>query len=125
LAEGLQSTEPARRSDAALFLYRCGLTPELPTSLLLDLLAQENGWTRVMAAKALWDRQQHEEAIPTLIAMVEDNELNSWVRTQSARVLGQIGEPAKAAAPALRKAAQSKDQRLATAAIAALKEVEQ
>jgi hypothetical protein len=125
LIEGLQADNPTRRGDAALFLYRCGLAGELKTALLVDLLKDKERWVRMTAAKALWDRQRHEAAIPTLVALLQDTGMSGWVRRQTARVLGEIGPEAKAAAPALREALKSKDTELRAAAAEALKRVEE
>jgi hypothetical protein len=124
LIEGLGSGNPTRRSAAALFLYRCGLAEEAKTSLGVDLLKDDKGWVRLMAAKALWDRQRHEAAIPTLVALLQDAKQYGWVRRGAARVLGEIGPAAQAAIPALREALNSEDTESGTTAAEALKRIE-
>ena len=126
LTEGLQSKDSGRRSGAARFAYQCSLGGELKTALLVEFLKDDQGWVRLMAAEALWNRQQHEAAIPMLVALLQEKGeyLRRIVAWQSARVLGEIGPEAQAAAPALREAQNSDDQELRAEAVEALKKVE-
>jgi hypothetical protein len=124
LTEGLRSSNPARRDAAALCLYRCGLADALQMPLLVDLLKDKRGWVRMMAAKALWGRNRHQAAVPTLVALLQDAGQDAWVRRQTAQVLGGIGPAAKAAVPALRDALKSKDKQLRAVSAAALKKIE-
>jgi predicted Ser/Thr protein kinase len=124
LTAGLQSNTPARREGAAWSLYRSGLADAIPMPTLVELQKDKRGLVRMTAAKALWGRNKHREAIPTLVALLQDAGQDIWVRRQTARVLGTIGPAAKAAIPALREALKAKDKQLQAAAAAALKTID-
>lgn len=125
LTEGLRSNDRGRRWGAAMFVYRCGLGGELKTALLVEFLKDDEMWVRLMAADALWDRQRHEAAIPTLAALLQETgEFGPRIAWQSARVLGEIGPEAQAAAPALREALECEDEMLRKTAAEALQKVE-
>jgi hypothetical protein len=78
-----------------------------------------------MAAKALWDRERHQEAIPTLAALLQNPKQDVLVLREAIRVLGAIGPDARGAARALREVLTSTtNPALRQAAEAALKKIE-
>src|SRR5262249_41774157 len=97
LTEGLQSNTLSRRAEAAICLYRCGLADTLKTPLLVNLLKDERGWVRLMAAKALWERQRDKAAIPTLLALLQKPGQEDWIRRRATQVLNQMGPEGQAA----------------------------
>jgi hypothetical protein len=124
LNEAVRSGNLARRGPASLVLYRCGLAGELATPVLTESLKDERGWVRLMAARALWERERDPTAIPTLVALMQDPGQDFWVLQHTARALGDIGPEARAAIPSLRQAVSSRDGGLRQAAADALKKLE-
>ena len=128
LARALGEDE-RRRSHAGFALYRYDFATELPRELLLEELGKGDGWPCLMAAKALWETERHEQVIPALLDLLNRRQPSfphqcRIVHEQVARLLGQIGPEARAAVPALREALNSDNERLTRAASESLKMIE-
>jgi HEAT repeat protein len=109
LIEVCKDASPSNRCTAAMVLADFGPAAKDAVPALLELLKDSDPYIPSYAAFALWKVAQHERAIPALIEHGPASEF-----------LGQIGPDAKAAAPALTKAALDKDPFRAAQAIEAL-----
>ena len=64
-----------------------------------------------------------ESAVPVLIEMLKDEQTGTLTQTSAAELLGQIGPPAEAALPILKKKAKSQDEGLRRTAEWALRRI--
>jgi len=103
--ELLKNSDLSVRLQAAIALADLAPAYRPALSALKELLRDPNPYARYGAAKALW-ALNHDvgEVVPTLIGIVDDNIHMRW----AIDLLGEIGPPAKAAVPVLKKAVWSK-----------------
>jgi HEAT repeat protein len=106
--------DPAHRAGAARTLGRIGVEAKEAVPVLLKLLDEENGATRIDRTEgpltqyrealtyALWQINKHPAYIPALIEGLKDK--NPSMRVYYITALGGIGPEAKAAVPALAEA---------------------
>jgi N-sulfoglucosamine sulfohydrolase len=107
LVELLKDTDPAARYWAAVGLGALGKEGRPSAEALRAALADASPTVRVAAADALYRIEEHEAAVPVLIKGVQDD--NEWVRLYAANVLDRLGDRARPAAEALRKAREDKN----------------
>jgi HEAT repeat protein len=109
LIEVCKDPGPSNRCTAAMVLGDFGPAAKDAVPALLELLKDSDPYIPSYAAFALWQVAKHERAIPALIDTGPASEF-----------LGRIGPEAKAAVPALIRAAGDKDAFAAFRAIDAL-----
>jgi HEAT repeat protein len=97
LIEVCKDPSPSNRCTAAMVLADFGPAAKDAVPALLELFKDSDPYIPSYAAFALWQIARHERAIPALI------------EHGASEFLGQIGPEAKAAVPALTKAALSKE----------------
>ncbi|MBI4663870.1 MAG: HEAT repeat domain-containing protein [Verrucomicrobia bacterium] len=92
-------------------------------AVLRDHLKHRDRKTQLAAARSLLkiDRRTTPEAVAFLIQYLERTDY--WDRDRAAELLGKLGPAAKAALPALRRAAIGEDESLRAKAIDALKDI--
>src|SRR5439155_1141101 len=110
LREGLGSRrqDVARAaSRAAECLSLIGPAARAAVPALREALASDNQWVRVHAARALWRIEgRGEEVVPALLEEIRGRPAGLL----AVECLGQIGPPARAAIPALRRAVDSAER---------------
>jgi HEAT repeat protein len=104
----------SNRCTAAMVLGDFGPAAKEAVPALLELLKDSDRYLPCYAAFSLWQIAKHDRAIPVLIEKGRGSE------GPDSEFLGQIGPEAKAAVPALTKAAADKDAFRAFRAIEAL-----
>ncbi len=92
------------RGDAAHVLGLMGPEAREAAPQLTPLLADKNEGVRVQAAESLWEIERDTKAtVPVLTAALKNKD--KLLRLEAVRVLGEkMGQAARAAVPALRKA---------------------
>ncbi|MDP6637582.1 MAG: HEAT repeat domain-containing protein [Phycisphaerae bacterium] len=117
LRKALKDTDPTVASRAAWALGRLGATDEQTIAALIKLLHSTERHS--LAAAALG--RTGKPGIDALIKMLDRPDAPA--RLLAIRALGQIGLPASAASPAVRKAINDKDADVRRAATIALKKI--
>jgi HEAT repeat protein len=122
LLEQLRDPQCTDRGEAAEALGRLGPDAAAAVPALLDALKDSQHLVGVRAAESLWYIAKHEQAIPALVARVDDPDATT--RAHTASRLGRIGSAAKAAVPALVRALRDTGPWVAPSAAEALKQID-
>lgn len=122
LGQALQDEDRNVRWAAAGALGNIGAQAKEAIPLLRQALDDRDEGVRQTAAEALVKLGVPGRAVPVLIASLEDKH---WCnRRWAAKILGDVGPPAKAAIPALRKALKDEHAEVREAATEALKKIQ-
>ncbi len=105
LRNGLTNPDPGVRYWAATgCIVHLAVARELSELLVNQLSAETDPDTRLAVAEALCRIDQTEDALPEITKLLEHE--NEYVALHAANVLEEIGDAAKAAVPAMKKAAK-------------------
>src|SRR2546430_2307294 len=91
-----------------------GPSARVATPALLDLTRSKDGLCRSVAAYSLWTIEKHKKALPTLIDLLNHDDL--IVVETTCALLEAIGPEARIATPALDELARNKDRKKSKAA---------
>ena len=132
LIGALATTEPLAREKAARILGSFGELAVEAVPALTSALRDKDLNVRLAAAKSLWNVTKVPDAvIPVLADLLEDKwaaavdpgEPRRRFLQSVIESIGRIGQPAKAAIPALASKAKDKNRHISESAVAALKEI--